>query len=98
MFKINREKLFPTSNHPMGRGVLPWYERVGQKVFRSYGHPDGASTEAEFIMSQDKLLPLGQREPDMAGAPWFVQRNHRLYPSYGHPEGGSRLPWFEARD
>lgn len=98
MFKISRMKLFPTTQHPQGRGVLPWYELVDGKVFRSYGHPEGASSQAEFIVRQDKVLPLQQRDPERPGAPWYVVRDRQLYPGYGHPDGGSRIPWFEVRD
>ncbi|MBR9829656.1 MAG: hypothetical protein GYB41_13615 [Oceanospirillales bacterium] len=97
MFKINKLKLFPTNSHPQGRGVLPWYECVGQKVFRSYGHPEGASTEAEFLVQADRLIPLLQRDAELPGAPWFIRREDRFYPGYGHPQGGGRLPWFEIR-
>lgn len=89
-------KIFPTDHHPQGRGVLPWYEVRGHKVFRSYGHPDGASMEAEFLLQQDKLIPL-KRNPERPGAPWFVQRQSLFYPGYGHPEGDSRVAWFEVR-
>ncbi|MBV0932814.1 hypothetical protein [Marinobacterium weihaiense] len=98
MFKTDRTKLFPTAYHPAGRAVLPWYERVGRKVFRSYGHPDGPSTEAEFIVQQDKLIPLAQSADTLTGAPWFVERDQGYCPGYGHPDGSGRLPWFESRD
>ena len=98
MVKDVREKYFPTRSHPEGRGFLPWYERVGRKVFRSYGHPEGKSNDAEFIVQQDKLIPLtGERSSEMAGAPWFVLRDGQVYPGYGHPEGSSRVAWFEER-
>jgi len=98
MVAEDKEQFFPTRSHPEGRGFLPWYERVGRKVFRSYGHPDGKSTEAEFIVQQDKLIPLqGVASPELVGAPWYVKRNGLIYPGYGHPEGSSRVPWFEKR-
>jgi len=98
MLNAKRQKLFPTASHPQGRGTLPWYERVGEKVFRSYGHPEGASNSADFLVQQDKLIPLQQRNPDLPGAPWYVERDRRFYPGYGHPEGDAPLPWFEVRD
>lgn len=98
MLTVKRQKLFPTSSHPQGKGVLPWYERVGEKVFRSYGHPEGVSDHAEFIVQQGKLLPLQQRNLGLPGAPWYIEREKRFYPGYGHPDGNSRLPWFEVRD
>ncbi|GAA0786969.1 hypothetical protein [Marinobacterium sediminicola] len=77
---------------------MPWYELVGEKVFRSYGHPDGVSKTPEFILQQGKLIPLQSRDLSMPGAPWYVEREKRFYPGYGHPDGNSRVPWFEVRD
>lgn len=98
MFKINRHKFFPTDSHPQGRGLAPWYEQVGHKVYRSYGHPNGPSNTADFIVQEGKLIPLQQRDLERPGAPWYVTKDKQFYPGYGHPGGNSRVPWFEERD
>ncbi len=98
MFAVIKEQYFPTHTHPDGRGFQPWYEQVGRKVFRSFGHPKGKSSEPEFIVQQDKLISLSSEQVEgMAGAPWFVIRDGLIYPGYGHPAGSSKVPWFELR-
>ncbi|SIQ69094.1 hypothetical protein [Marinobacterium stanieri] len=98
MFAEDKEQYFPTHTHPDGKGFQPWYERVGRKVYRSYGHPEGKSSDAEFVVQQDKLIPLnGHAQSSVTGAPWFVKREDKIYPGYGHPAGTSRVPWFESR-
>jgi hypothetical protein len=87
---------YPVCDHPDVGGPA-WYvaDHVGH-VYRSRGHPLGASDELAFHVVDDLAYPghCGPADTDLA---CYRIRGSMISPAEGHPRGASDTPWYQMR-